>query len=181
MYSGLEKGQLDCASNGANDMKTRSLWEVSKHATMVELGVYWAGYQYGINRDFWDSITPEQRRVLLDTIAEAIVNTGVGYIAEADAAVQEAPSHGVRIHEPESDLKQSIKEFARTARSNAVKLGKKKFGLADADGLIGRFEERTAKWKALLSGIDRQDHAALIALLKKELYDKIDVKSYGLN
>lgn len=181
MYSGLEKGQLDCASNGANELKTRSLWEVSKHATMVELGVYWAGYQYGFNKDFWKSLTPEQRRTLLDTIAAAIVKTGLGYKTAADETILEAPSHGVTIHEPSEDLKQSVRDFASAARENAVNLGKEKFGLEDPSDLISRFEERIAKWEKLLGGVDRSDPTALTALLRVELYDKIDVDSYGIN
>ena len=181
MYNGLEKGQLDCAANGANELKTRSLWEVSKHATMVELGVYWAGYQYGFNKSFWTSLTSKQRRILLDTIAAAVVKTGLGYKAAADETVREAPSHGVTLHEPAADLKQSIRDFASAARANAVKLGKDKFGLKDPSALIARFEERIAKWEKLLSTVDRKDEAALIALLKTQLYDKIDVDHYGMN
>lgn len=181
MYNGLEKGQLDCASNGANELKTRSLWEVSKQATMVELGVYWAGYQYGFNNEFWQSLSPEQRRTLLDTIAAAIVRTGIGYQAAADETVREAPSHGVTLHEPAADLTQSIQDFARAARANAISLGKEEFGLADPAALISRFEQRIEKWERLLAGIDRKDEAALTALLKAELYDKVDVGSYGLN
>ena len=181
MYSGLEKGQLDCASNGANELKTRSLWEVSKQATMVELGVYWAGYQYGFNNEFWRSLSPEQRRTLLDTIAAAIVRTGIGYQAAADETVREAPSHGVTLHEPAADLAQSIRDFASAARANAINLGKEKFGLENPDALISRFEQRIEKWERLLAGIDRTDEAELTALLKAELYDKIDVDSYGLN
>jgi TRAP-type C4-dicarboxylate transport system substrate-binding protein len=115
MYNGLEKGQLDCASNAANDLKSRSLWDVAKHTSMVALGVYWAGYEYGANPDFWKSLSPKNRRVLMNTIAEALVLTGIGYSEAADEAIREAPQHGVTIHEPADDLKKSIHDFSASA------------------------------------------------------------------
>lgn len=181
MYNGLEKGQLDCASNAANDMKSRSLWDVAKHTTMVELGVYWAGYEYGLNPDFWAGLSADERRIMLDTIAEALVYTGIGYSNAADEAVAEAPEHGVTIHEPADEVKQSIKDFAATARAAAITMGEEKFGLKDPEALIGRFEEVAAKWEQLLDGIDRKDQAALTKVVKENLYDKIDVNSYGIN
>ena len=57
MYTGLDRGQLDCAAVPANDLQSRSLWEVAKYVNMVDLGVYWAGFMQGANRDFWNSLT----------------------------------------------------------------------------------------------------------------------------
>ena len=181
MYSGLDKGQLDCASNGANEMKTRSLWDVAKHTTLVELGVYWAGWQYGFNRGFWASLSDDERRILFDTIADQTVDTGLGYLASADEALAEAKDHGVTIHEPEADLVKSIEDHKIVVREWAINYGKEKLGLEDPEAILVRFEERYAKWERLLEGIDRSDAAALKAVLKKNLYDGIDVSTYGLD
>ena len=54
MYSGLEKGILDCAANAVSDLKARSLWDVAKHTTMMSLGIFYVGPQWGINQAFWD-------------------------------------------------------------------------------------------------------------------------------
>ena len=181
MYSGLEKGQLDCASNGVNELRTRSLWEVSKNVTMVELGAFYSGYMYGFNRDFWIGLSSEERRIILDTIAVAMVKTGLGYQALASDVLEEAPEHGVAILQPDADLAGSVAAFADNARADAIALGRDQFKMADAEALIVRFEEKVAKWKALLAGIDVTDEAQLTKLLKTEVYDRIDVDSYGLN
>lgn len=179
MYNGLEKGQLDCAANGGNELKSRSLWDVAKHTTMIELGVYWAGFLHGFNRDFWQSLEPGERRILLDTIAESMIEVGHGYKKASNEAIAEAPSHGVTVSEPSPALAQSVLDFNAVARAGAIDLGKNKFNLPDPEGLISRFEAVAAKWKKLLDGVDRNDAAALLALVKTELYNKIDVATYG--
>lgn len=181
MFTGLEKGQIDCAVNAANDLKSRSLWDVAKHITLVNFGPYWAGWEYAFNKDFWQSLTPEQRRILLDTIAAAIVKTSIVYQAVTDQALDEAPGQGVTIHEPSSDLVASLEEFASTtAREIAIQQGKEQFRMADPEALIERFEATVAKWSERLAGVDRTDEAALTEIMKSEIYDKIDVATYGV-
>lgn len=181
MYGGLEKGQLDCASNGANELRTRSLWEVAKYVTTVQLGVYYAGCEYCINRGFWAGLAAEDRRVMLDTIATAMVRTGLGYQALAREVLEEAPQHGVTLLEPAPDLAASVADYAAQARTDAVALGRDKLGVPDPEALIGRFEARVEKWRALLDGIDRTDEQQLVALLKRELFDRIDAATYGVD
>src|SRR5690606_30534596 len=95
MFTGLEKGQLDCAANAANDMKSRSLWDVAKHVTMIDLGSYYAGWQHAIHAPTWRKLKTEERQVLFDTISDAMIETALGYTADSEAALNEAPSKGV--------------------------------------------------------------------------------------
>lgn len=180
MFTGLEKGQLDCASNAGNDLKTRSLWDVAKHTNMVSLGLYFHGWQYAFNRDFWKDLSPAHRRILLDTIAESIPETMIGYVGLTNEVLAEAPSHGVTIHKPDPEVQQSVFDFAASAgKATAVKVGKEKFDLDDAEGLVDRFLATYEKWTKLLDGVDRTDAAALAEVFKKNLFSKIDENSYG--
>lgn len=181
MYSGLEKGQLDCASNGANEMKTRSLWEVAKFTTLSRLGVFYSGFEYGFNKDFWIGLTADDRRAILDSIAVAMVRTGIGYEKVVEEIVAEAPSHGVTIVEPAEDFAGSVTAYRAAAREQALTLGRDQFKLPDPEGLIARFEERIAKWEKLLDGVDRKDEQKLTDLVKRELFDKIDAAAYGID
>lgn len=180
MYTGLEKGQVDCAVNSANDLKTRSLWDVAKHTTMIELGIYWSGFLYGFNQEFWNGLTPAHRRIFFDTFADAVVATGMEYLRLAEEAIEEAPSHGVTIHEPDEALKKSILDFVPVARENAIRLGRDSFDLDDPAGLIERVEAAIEKWSVRLSGADRTDAAALAEILRTEIYDRVDVTRYGV-
>lgn len=181
MFTGLEKGQLDCASNAGNDLKTRSLWDVAKHANLVSLGLYFQGWQYAFNGGFWAGLSPEHRRILLDTIAESIPETMIGYLADAEQVLAEAPEHGVTIHEAAADVQQSVFDFAdKIARDTAIEVGKERFGLEDPATLVDSFLATYEKWQDLLEGVDRDDPEALAAVLKENLYNQIDETSYGV-
>lgn len=180
MFSGLEKGQLDCAANAANDLRSRSLWDVAKHVTTVDLGSYFAGWQYAMNAQAWQRLSPANRRALLDSISDALVDTAIGYQAEADSALAEAPSKGVTITRPGADLQQQLTTFNTTiARDTAIREGTERFRLRDAEGLVKRFEATMAKWQGLFQGVDRKDAATLKRILRDNLYSRIDVATHG--
>lgn len=178
-FTGLEKGQLDCATNALDDLRSRSYWDVAKHVTLVELGVYWSGYEYGINRDFWNDLEVRERKVLLDTMATAIVNTGIGYLADVEEIKKQAKEHGVNFYDPSPALKASVEEFGQTVPKHAAKIGVERFGIENAADLVGRFEKVAKKWRKLLDGVDHMDRETLLALLKQEVYDRIDPATYG--
>lgn len=179
MFTGLDKGQIDCAVMGVNELQTRSLWDVAKYVNMANLGPYFAGWEWAMNRAKWNKLTDAQRRILLDTIAESTVETELAYIAAGDLAVKEAPDHGVTVFQPSQDIIDSIKGFKSHAHALAIKEGTERFKLKDPEGLISRFEATLAKWDKLLQGVDRKDKQALTTLVKEHLYNKIDEKSYG--
>ncbi|MYN13984.1 C4-dicarboxylate ABC transporter [Pusillimonas sp. TS35] len=179
MFTGLDKGQLNCALMGANELKTRSLWDVAKNLNTANLGPYFAGWEWAMNRNSWNKLTDAQRRILLDTIAESTVETELKYIEAGEQAKKEAAAHNVTIVEPTAALAASITSFSSHARAMAIKEGKERFKLKDPEGLVSRFEATLAKWDKLFEGVDRNDAKALTTLLKTNLYNKIDAKTYG--
>lgn len=179
MFTGLDKGQIDCAVQGANELKTRSLWDVAKNVNMANLGPYFAGWEWAMNATSWGKLTEGQRRIMLDTIAESTVETEVAYVAAGDAAIEESPQHGVTVVQPSADIQKSIQNYVADARAMALKEGEERFKLKDTEGLISRFEATYAKWGKLLENVDKKDAQALTAVLKENLYSKIDAKTYG--
>ncbi|WP_051548237.1 C4-dicarboxylate TRAP transporter substrate-binding protein [Sneathiella glossodoripedis] len=74
MYQGVEKGTLDCAVNVANDLKSRSLWDVAKHTTMAPLGLYWSGPMWAFNQSYWNDLTPRKREIFFRANARSMAN-----------------------------------------------------------------------------------------------------------
>ena len=182
MFTGLEKGQLDCAANAANDLKTRSLWDVAKHFSPVSLGLYFHGWQYAANRDWWEELSPEHRRVLFNTIAESLPETMNGYLSSSEEALAEAPDQGVTIHDVDPAVQKSVDDYAANeAMQAAVTAGKEKFGVEDPQGLIDRFMATYEKWEERLANIDTSDSAAVAEMFKREVYDKLDENAYGID
>ncbi len=181
MYQGVEKGTLDCAVNVANDLKSRSLWDVAKYTTMAPLGLYWSGPMWAFNKDFWTGLTNEEREVFFKANAISMANLYVGYAAAVEDALAEAAGHGVQVFEPGADIKASIQKFATDNLGEVYKTAKEKYGLADPEKTLGQFDATVKKWEKLFAGVDRKDPDAIAAIIQTNIYDKLDPTKYGMN
>ncbi len=181
MFTGLERGQLDCAANAANDLRSRSLWDVAPHVTTIDLGSYFSGWLHAMNADRWAGLADEQRRALLDAIPDAVVEAVIAYAEQSDAALAEAPDHGVTIYEPAEDLAEALASFIEDEVLNIARSeGQDRFGLDDVEGLIERFQETIEKWQDLYADVGRDDAEAIKTVLRENLYEDVDESSYGL-
>lgn len=182
MYTGLERGTLDCASNAGNDLIDRSLWEVAPYTTVLPTGMYWSGPQWGWNRGFWnDELTPEDRRVIMEATARAMARMNINYIQRAEDALKEAEAKGNTIYQPGEDLMASVEAYRKKALEGVYKTAEEKYGLANGKEVIDDFRAIYAKWQELLSKVDRTDEDALTALAISEIYDKHDPATYGID
>ena len=179
MYSGLDRGSLDCASNAANDLIDRSLWEVAEHTTLLPTGMYWSGPQWGFNSGFWASLNDEERNVFKEATAKAMTRMIVQYLGASEAALEEAASHGNNIYEPEEDLMASVEAFRDEALANVYDKARDEYGVEDPEALIDDFIATYEKWDALISEVDREDEEALAELAMEEIYNKLPA-DYGI-
>jgi len=180
MYTGLERGTLDCASNAGNDLIDRSLWEVADYTTLLPTGMYWSGPQWGVNPGFWASLTTEQRKVMMDASAIGMARMNVAYIQRADDALVEVQEKGHTVFEPEADLMQSIVDYREKALTNVYKTAEEKYGLTNGQEVIDDFRATWEKWEALLADVDRTDADALAEIALKEIYANLDPATYGV-
>lgn len=181
MYTGLERGTLDCATNAASDLVDRSLLEVAEHTTLLSTGMYYSGPQWGYNPEFWGSLTAEQREVLMEASARSMARMVIAYNEKVNAGLEASKEAGGNVYEPEQDLADHVAEFRdRTSAAAAEKAGTD-FGVAEPDALIEDFETTMQKWIDLLADVDPADEDALTELAMQEIYSKIDASTYGVN
>ncbi|UYG01192.1 C4-dicarboxylate TRAP transporter substrate-binding protein [Halomonas sp. GD1P12] len=179
MYSGLDRGSLDCATNAANDLIDRSLWEVAEHTTLLPTGMYWSGPQWGFNEGFWAGLNDEERDVFKQATAQAMTRMVVQFIAAAESAIEEAKEHGNNVYEPEDDLMASVEAFREKALSGVYDKARDEYGVEDPEALIDDFLATIDKWQTLLEGVDRTDEEALAQLAMDEIYSKLPA-DYGI-
>jgi TRAP-type C4-dicarboxylate transport system substrate-binding protein len=179
MYSGLEKGALDCAANANDALRTHSLWEVAKFANITESGVYYSGAMYGYNPLFWSKLSPEDRKVLFSAMATNIIRTTIGYKKIHDETLEWAKGKGVKVVEPAADLKAKTAEFIEQDRKKLAEQAKAD-GIADAEAIINDYLAYVAKWDRNLKSVSRNDEKTLVALFEKDVYGTVDPASYGL-
>jgi TRAP-type C4-dicarboxylate transport system substrate-binding protein len=178
MYSGLEKGILDCAANAVSDLKARSLWDVSKHTTMISLGIFYVGPQWGIRTSLWDQMDEFQRKAMFKSIALSMPLIYQAYMKSNNDAMKEAADHGVTFHDPSKEMTDIIKKFEKNNIDRAIAVGKEKKMVADPEKFIADFIKVYDKWVQLLAGVDRNDNEAVAKILMSNIYDKIDVMAY---
>ena len=180
MYTGLDRGTLDCAVNDPGALETFSLWDVAGSINTAPLGLYFSGVTWGYNQDFWRGLSDEHRRILLDEKARHIVRVQVHYRDGAEATLAEAEDRGVRVIDPSPDLQAALDEFNENDVNEIRRLATERFGVEDPDSLINDFNATVERWSELLEDVDRDDEDALIELVREEIYDRIDESSYGL-
>lgn len=180
MYTGLERGTLDCATNAASDLVDRSLLEVAEHTTLLSTGMYWSGPQWGYNPDFWEGLTAEQREVLMQASARSMARMVIAYNEKVQAGLDATREAGGNVYEPEEDLAAHVAEFRDRTTAAAVETAGTQFGIAEPQALIDDFVATMEKWEGLLADVDRTDEDALTELAMQEIYSKIDAETYGV-
>jgi TRAP-type transport system periplasmic protein len=180
MYTGLERGTLDCASNAANDLIDRSLWEVAEHTTLLPTGMYWSGPHWGYNEEFWASLTEGQRGILMEATARSMARMNINFLQRAEDALDEARAKGNNIYEPEEDLAASAAAFRATALDMAYERAESVYGLDNGKEVLDDFRATYDKWEDLLADVNRTDEDALTELAMQEIYSKLDPATYGV-
>jgi len=183
IFTGLERGTLDCGVNPLESLKSRSWWDVSKFVLDLPLGVYFSGPMWGYNPGFWKGLKPEQRAMLLDTAARASARSSIAYLKNTIDTEKEMGGKGVQMVKPSADLVAASNKFIEADAKELGKMSQQKFkvDLAVAEGVINEYKAAVAKWEKLFAGVDPLDEQKRYEILKKELFDKVDVKTYGLN
>lgn len=181
-YGALDTGALTCTTTTAADALVRNLHEVAQHITDLPVTLFWAGLGHGYNPDKWASLSVDARRGLLHANADAMAALIVeGTLQEEVAARAKLAELGVTFHEPGADLVAHIDAFRAAQPEAAVAIVRDTYQIAEAEALLGRFQATVDKWTALLADVPQDDTEALANLIRTEVYDKLDLATYGLN
>jgi TRAP-type transport system periplasmic protein len=181
-YGALDTGALTCTTTTAADAFVRNLHEVAKHITDLPVTLFWAGLGHGYNPDTWANLSVEARRGLLHAEADAMAALIVeGTLQEEITAREKLTALGVTIHEPGADLVAHIDAFREAQPKAAVSIVRDTYKIAEAEELLGRFQATVDKWTALLADVPVEDKETLANLIRTEIYDKLDLETYGLN
>lgn len=179
IFSGLNTGNLDLAILNITGMRSYDLWDIIKHITLLDLGTFNTIGLNTVNADVWKSLTASQRKAFLDSAAEVLLSVTVGYMKQDTDVLAKAKETGVNIYQPGPELLAQRSAFIRqdltTVRAGAIKTHK----IANPDPYISAFRSLVEKWTKLYDGKEG-DLDAMVALLNKEVFSKIDPASFGM-
>jgi len=183
IYTGLDRGTLDCGVNPLDSLLSRSYWDVAKYVPLVPLGSYYSGPMWAYNIEFWQSLTDEQRAILLEESARAFVRSAILYLNNTEEAQRlGASEHGMNFQDPSPELMQKHQAFVESDAQNLVALAQQQYGVSKetAEDLINTFKALVAEWEAKLEGVDYKDQEKLTELFL-EIYTGVDVTKHGMN
>lgn len=183
IYTGLDRGTLDCGVNPLDSLLSRSYWDVAKYIPDIPLGSYYSGPMWVYNKDFWQSLTDEQRGILLEESGAAFIRSAVTYLRNTEEALERGQAeHGVELVAPDAELQEKHERFVREDAENLLKLSQELYGVTEeqANELISTFQGLVAEWEARLEGVAWDDEEALTEIFVEEIYKKVDPATFGM-
>ena len=178
MYEAISRGQVDVVMQPIGALKSHSIWDIAKKATILNLGTYRSWGVFSISAKYWDALSVPQREILMKNAAIGLIDTSLGYMAkdaEAEAMIEEK---GVELIEPSAELKNSVSEFLKTDRAVVIETAKTKYNIADPEPLMDKLVELIAKWEEKFEPI-KDDNAAMAEMLWSEVFAQVDAKTLG--
>lgn len=179
MYTGLDAGSLDCAVAAADALDSFSLKDVVTDMNTLAIGNFYAGFEWGYNVPFWQSISPENRRVLFNEMAYFLGEHRVEFDKDVEKAVQSAKDGGMTVVDPDDTLKNALAEFVIADEATLISTAKER-GVADPEAILISFKGLVDKWDGLLADVDTTDVEALARLAREKIYDRLDENTYGV-
>lgn len=183
IYQALQVGQIDCAGIPLPWLNIEnSLEEVSKSTTLLNWGTSFQAPLQILNRDFWQSLTNDQRGEMFKAAAMAHANVQVGYNNNAQRAADAAAGRGYIIAEPGDSIKEAVAEWVDAGVGDMAGVARDLYGVKDPEALFASFSPYVEKWRALIAEIeDPNDVDALTKVFYENMYDDLDPMTYGMN
>ncbi len=178
MYESISRGQVDVVMQPIGAMKSHSIWDIAKKATILNLGTYRSWGIFSISAKYWDTLSVPEREILMKNAAIGLIDTSAGYMvkdAEAEAMLEKK---GVELIEPSEGLKNSVSEFLKTDRATVIETAKTQYKIEDPEPLMDKFVELIEKWEAKFEPI-KGDNAAMADMLWNEVFAKVDPATLG--
>src|SRR5690606_428471 len=132
-----------------------------------------------MNQDFWQDLTDDQRRILLDGSAVGAIGVTFEYMNSDEAAMKLAAEHQVNILEPGQELLDQREAFVEKDLVQVAAIAKERYRINDAEKWIEQYRELLKKWDGIVeqTGGDRQK---LVKAMQDEIYAKVDPSTYGM-
>ncbi|KAA0892581.1 C4-dicarboxylate TRAP transporter substrate-binding protein [Pusillimonas sp. ANT_WB101] len=179
MYSGLDRGSLDCASNSPLDLQARSLWEVAPYTVLVPTGVYWSGPEWGFNKKFWAGLNDQERQWFKEASAYSMANIVVNYKKEDKAAIEFAKGKGNTVSEAPADIKASVDAFRKKSLNDVYDLAENKYKVQNSKETLDDFINTYNKWVKLLADKNTDSVDDMKTLFMTNIFDKLPA-NYGM-
>lgn len=171
----LQRGGLDCEFGVHGWLKIFGYADFVKNLTDYPLGMTGPAIGMLLNRDVWNKMTPEQKKIHLKAAAYVSAALGLGqFTIENDQIFQELQrTKGLTaVKADKQGFDALVSKYEPIMRQRNID-NAKKFGVADPAALIDAYAVARKKWALLSKDIGR-DIDKFAAAIQREIYDKVD-------
>jgi TRAP-type mannitol/chloroaromatic compound transport system substrate-binding protein len=172
VYEGMQRNQIDCTFGSAVWLESLSLGDVAKNVLHIDAGAVTAPSTYNIREDLWQSLSPEDRHVFIDTVPIAMAGATFNPV-NAENTVLETPGRNEMQLQPDDAMIYAIKALSEKDLDAAITKAEGA-GVGNAADIAARFREVYARWDGLVTPDLTVD--AYQALLKREIYDHYPIE-----
>lgn len=181
IYEGLSARVLDATLSTPTEIPNFGLQDVITSVTRMPIGTFHSMSLWSVNRDTWQSLTEEQRKVMLEIAGESTAYAMAHLDRQYDEVFDQLKGWKVELVEPSPELLAKQAAFAAANFEESIKTGKQDFGVENAKEVAENFAEVAKRWEKMMNEeIDRRDWKAVAEIFKREIYSKMDLANYGM-
>ena len=181
MYDALSQGVVDCVMLDTGGLLGQRMMDVTKTVIRNIPGGVFAGIATNnVNQDYWRQLSNEQRATLINGSAGLVADVAMFQDTGVKESEEAAVKAGVTINEPIQELVDATNAFVEGDLNVISEQFAKQYGVENTDEKVAKVKELISKWKKLTDG-HGSDYEALRAIYQKEIFDKLDPATYGMN
>ena len=180
VFEAVSGGTVDGAMVSAAELSNLRLIDVVKHITVgVPTGTYHGIDNNNFNVTSWRSLTERQRKAVLEAAAMSTAAVSWKYVVDGAQNMKDAQGKGIQVHQAPADVVAKSKAFIESDLATIAQAAEKNSGIKNATQKIARFRQLVQKWEKLTPE-GNWEAAPLAAIYYREIYSKIDPKSFGM-
>lgn len=166
----LERNQVDCTTGPMAWHKAYGLRGSVSHITDLSIGVSRGFGLFVVNKDTWDRLGEDNRKLIIDAAPDMVAGMMFGQI-NADMAEREwAIENGVEIVSPDDALRDAITNIP--GGDEILQERAKKIGVTNLDELRDTFSKNYDMWVKILDREGR-DRDAFVEALRRKIFSKL--------
>jgi TRAP-type C4-dicarboxylate transport system substrate-binding protein len=173
----LERGALDCVLGNVQWLESFGYMDVVDTVIQAPMGMGGPRVLMYLNRDMWQSLTPEQRKAHVDSAAAAVANEAFEAQLTGDAStVAAAKEKGVTFVDGGEEFAEIMAE--RDAIQYQLNVDNARdAGVENPEAILDFYLAAYEKWKKLIDEGVGDDHQKFQDAIQREVYDKVDPES----
>ena len=169
----LQRGAIDCAVASSLWLTAFGYMDVTKSIIDFTFGQSRGIGLMVMNRDAWNSLTLDEKKVMLKHLPAAQARVTIdGYIKGDISNLKIAADRGITITPGGAAFEAKLAQHVE-AEKTAVPAALKELGVKDPERIMAAFAKNLAKWERLSAEIGH-DVDKFAAAIQREIYDKVD-------